>query len=180
VTLPFWSKAIAPERLYVPVFAVSPLTKKTNCPEIKAGPPPVVDPPPDAVVMETLSVATAERVLVDVAVITTLPAVPGAVYVVLAPLAVWAGLNDPQDPDGLQLHSTPAPAPSFETVAAIDAVPPAFSVVGEPGLMATETDPPLPLGDTLAEPTAPHPEKLITKRKRIISARSVLVKFLRL
>jgi hypothetical protein len=43
---------------------------------------------------------------------------------VVAPLAVCAGLKEPQDPAGAQLQSTPPFALSFETVAEIMAVRP--------------------------------------------------------
>jgi len=42
--------------------------------------------------------------------------------VVVAALAVCAGLKEPQDPTGAQVQSTPACAVSFATVAAIVAV----------------------------------------------------------
>jgi hypothetical protein len=74
--------------------------------------------------------------------ITTLPVVLGAVKVEAAPLAVCAGLNDPQVADGVQLQSTPAFEPSFETVAATGAVTPGFIVVGGRVAIAIELDPP--------------------------------------
>ena len=97
-----------------------------------------------------------------------------------APLAVWAGANDPQDPDGVQLQSTPEAELSFETVAATNAVPPGFIVVGGAATSVTDIVPGVLVVGSLAEPTAPHPEKLITKRRTVISARSVAVSELRL
>ena len=87
------------------------------------------------------TVTLAERLLVAVAMITTFPAVPGAVYVVLAPLAVCAGLNEPQAPDGVQLQSTPALELSFATVAPTDAVAPRFNVEGGAVVRAMEVVP---------------------------------------
>src|SRR5262249_45106765 len=69
---------------------------------------------------------------VDVAVMVTLPAAPGAVNVVALPLAVCAGLNVPQDPDGAHVQSTPAFVLSFATFAVIDAVPFTASDAGAP------------------------------------------------
>jgi hypothetical protein len=62
--------------------------------------------------------------LTEVAVIVTVPPWGGtaaAVYVVVAPLADWLLLNEPQDALGMQLHLTPLFAVSLETVAAIAA-----------------------------------------------------------
>ena len=98
----------------------------------------------------------------------------------LAPLAVWAGANDPQDPDGVQLQSTPEAELSFETVAATDAVPPGFIAVGGAATIVTDIAAGVFVVESLAEPTAPHPEKLTTKRRIVISARSVAVSELRL
>jgi hypothetical protein len=56
----------------------------------------------------------------EAAVMTTCPpdgTVPGATYVVLAPLAVEVGVNVPHAPAGVQLQLTPALALSFVTVA---------------------------------------------------------------
>jgi hypothetical protein len=118
--------------------------------------------------------------LVAVAVITTLPATLGAVYMEITPLAVCAGLNDPQDPAGEQLQSTPESELSLETVAAIDAVPPAFMVVDGTVARLTETAAGvgvLEVEDAGADPTAPHPEKLIAKRMKTIFARSAVFSF---
>jgi hypothetical protein len=57
----------------------------------------------------------------------------GAEYVVLEPLDVEAGLNDPQLPAGMQLQVTPAFAESFVTVAATLAVPP--TAIDEGGMV---------------------------------------------
>ena len=54
----------------------------------------------------------------------------GAVYIVAAPLAVFVGLNEPHDPDGVQLQFTPPAAESFVTFAVIEAVPPAVNELG--------------------------------------------------
>ena len=79
----------------------------------------------------------------------------------LAPLAVWAGLNAPQDPVGVQLQSTPAFAESLATLAATVAVAPAVMVVG--GAVASVTDivpeELLVVLVVLADPTAPQPER---------------------
>jgi hypothetical protein len=119
--------------------------------------------------------------LVAVAVITTFPATLGAVYVEFAPLTVCAGLNDPQDPAGVQLQSTPELELSLETVAAIDAVPPAFMVVGGTAARDTETAAGVVVFEAAEpEPTAPHPERLIAKSTRTIFARSAAAKFFRI
>jgi hypothetical protein len=88
--------------------------------------PTVVDPP----VTVTVATAVAVRVWVEVAVIVTLVAAPGAVNVVMAPLAVCAGLNVPHDAAGAQVQSTPAFVESLFTVAEIVAVPFAAKVEG--------------------------------------------------
>jgi hypothetical protein len=67
---------------------------------------------------------------VAVAVRTTAPAAPGAVYVVAAPLAVCAGLKLPQVPAGVQVQSTPALVLSFATVAVREVVPFVDKVAG--------------------------------------------------
>ena len=94
--------------------------------------PPVPPPPPLALIV---IVALADFVLsvTDVAVTVTEPpvgAVAGAVYVVAAPLAVAAGLNDPQEFAGVQVQLTPPFDESFDTVAVSDAVAPAVTDVG--------------------------------------------------
>jgi len=68
-------------------------------------------------VMFTLAVAVVVPLAVALAVMTTAVAAPGAVYVVLAALAVCAGLNDPHAPTGVQDQSTPALVESPVTVA---------------------------------------------------------------
>jgi hypothetical protein len=62
--------------------------------------------------------------------------------VVLAPLAVETGLNEPQAELGVQLQLTPAPAVSLETVAATLAVPPGGSEEGGGVIMETMMDDP--------------------------------------
>ena len=77
----------------------------------------------DALALFVLSV-------MELAMMTTCPpagADDGAVYVVLAPLAVETGLKEPQVALGVQLQFTPALAVSLDTVAATLAVPPAGS-----------------------------------------------------
>jgi hypothetical protein len=61
---------------------------------------------------------------------------------VLAPLAVEAGLNEPHAELGVQLQLTPAPAVSLETVAARLAVPPAGIEEGGGVIMVTMMDGP--------------------------------------
>ena len=60
-------------------------------------------------------------------------------YVVAAPEAVCAGLNDPHEPLGTQLHVTPLLAASLETVAVIPVVEVVCIEAGGAELMATET-----------------------------------------
>ena len=60
-------------------------------------------------------------------------------YVVAAPEAVWAGVNDPQEALGIQLQVTPLFAGSLETVAARFAVAFVCIEAGGAVLMATET-----------------------------------------
>jgi hypothetical protein len=69
---------------------------------------------------------------VEVAVTVTVPAAPGAVNMVAAPLAVWVGLKLPQEPVGVQVQSTPALVLSLVTVAESDAVPFGAKEVGAP------------------------------------------------
>jgi hypothetical protein len=92
----------------------------------------------DALALFVLSV-------MELAIMTTCPpagAVEGAVYIVLAPLAVETGLNEPHAELGVQLQLTPAPAVSLETVAATLAVPPAGSEEGGGVMMVTMMDDP--------------------------------------
>jgi hypothetical protein len=92
-------------------------------------------------VIVTLAVAFLVMSLTDVAVIVTLaPAgtAAGAVYVVAAPEAVWAGVNDPQAALGVQPHVTPLFAESLETVAATLAVVPVCMEAGGAVVIATE------------------------------------------
>lgn len=80
-----------------------------------------------AFVIITVAFAVFVESVADVAVIVTLPpvgTVAGAVYTVAAPLAVGVTLNEPQEPLGVQLHTTGNAAESFVVVAAIDAVDP--------------------------------------------------------
>ena len=84
---------------------------------------------------------------------------------VIAPLAVWAGLNVPQDPAGAQLQSTPAFELSLETVAEIDAVPPAERLAG--GLLFIVIEGFVGLGLPGLETLPPQPEKYTVRRKRL-------------
>lgn len=80
-----------------------------------------------AFVIITVAGAVFVGSLADVAVIVALPPAgtdAGAVYVVIAPLAVADTLNVPHEPLGAQLHTTGIAAGSFVVVAAIDAVAP--------------------------------------------------------
>lgn len=88
--------------------------------------------PAAVVVVETLMLpdVVIEELVVDAAVMVTVPVVEGAVKVVDPPLGVWAGLKEPHDPVGLHVQSTPPRAVSFETVALITAVPPGVNVAG--------------------------------------------------
>ena len=93
---------------------------------------------------------------------------------VLALLAVWAGLNVPQDPEGVQLQSTPAFALSFETVAAMLAVPLVAIVDGGAVDNAIEILGVLGGGvfvDTgvFDDETAPQPEKDATRNRAPIT-----------
>ena len=67
----------------------------------------------------------------------------GAVKVEAVPLAVCAGLNDPQVADGVQLQSTPPFELSFETVAVTDDVAPGLTVEGGEVVITIEIDPPV-------------------------------------
>jgi hypothetical protein len=110
---------------------------------------------------------------------TTLAAEAGAVYVVLAPLAVCAGLNEPHDPDGVQLQSTPAFELSFATVAATGAVAPRAKVEGGAVVRLMEIVPVLLPAGVLEEPVAPHPMRLSREKRKIASARGVAFRNLR-
>src|ERR1700733_15960366 len=70
-------------------------------------------------VMVTDAVAVVAGAAVAAAMIDTGPAVRGAVYTVVPPLAVWIGLKVPQVPTGVQLQSTPAAVRPPVAVAAI-------------------------------------------------------------
>jgi hypothetical protein len=94
-------------------FASIPLAENVKFPDRVAVVPDVMLTGADAAIV---------GVMVEAAVRVTLAAAAGAVYVVVAPLAVCVGLKDPQVPTGVQLQSTPAFAVSLATVAATDAV----------------------------------------------------------
>ena len=123
--------------------------------------------PEEAAVIEMFATAVAAWLLVDVAVIVTFTAAAGAVYVVLAPLAVCAGLKVPQDAAGEQLQSTPAFAESLETVAEIVAVPFAASELGGACVMEVEMVPEGCEVTLVLDPTAPHPDKLTARNRRV-------------
>jgi len=80
----------------------------------------------DVPVIMTDALALFALSVMELAMMTTCPpagAAVGAVYVVLAPLAVETGLKEPQVELGVQLQFTPALAVSLDTVAATLAVP---------------------------------------------------------
>jgi hypothetical protein len=101
---------------------------------------------------------------VEVAVIETVPAADGAVYVVAAPLAVCVGLKLPQVAAGEQDQSTPALEESPETVSVIVAVAPVFSAAGLPlmapvivgggGVVVLLEPPPQPISSPVAKTKA--------------------------
>jgi hypothetical protein len=97
----------------------------------------------DVPVIMTDALALFVLSVMELAMMTTCPpagADDGAVYVVLAPLAVETGLKEPQVELGVQLQLTPALAVSLETVAATLAVPPAGSEDGGGVIMVTTMD----------------------------------------
>src|SRR5258706_7465170 len=97
----------------------------------------------DVPVIMTDALALFELSVMELAMMPTGPpagADQGAVYVVLAPLAVETGLKEPQVALGVQLQLTPALAVSLETVAATLAVPPAGSEDGGGVIMVTTMD----------------------------------------
>jgi hypothetical protein len=108
---------------------------------IEAGGAVVIATEIGSAVIVTLAVAFLVVSLTDVAVIVTLPppgTLAGAVYVVEAPEAVWAGVNDPQEALGVQLQVTPLFAESLETVAATLAVALVCIDAGGAVVIATE------------------------------------------
>jgi hypothetical protein len=94
-------------------FASIPLAENVKFPDRVAVVPEVMLTGADAVIV---------GVVVEAAVMVTLTAAAGAVYVVEAALAVCVGLKLPHVPTGVQLQSTPALAVSLATVAATEAV----------------------------------------------------------
>ena len=97
----------------------------------------------DVPVIMTDALALLALSVMELAMMTTCPpagADDGAVYVVLAPLAVETGLKEPQVALGVQLQLTPALAESLETVAATLAVPPAGSEDGGRVVIMTMMD----------------------------------------
>jgi hypothetical protein len=84
-------------------------------------------------VMATSAETNTALLATEVAVMATLPpegGSDGAVYVVVLPLAVCVGLNEPQEFAGVQLQLTPASEESFVTTAASEAVLPTCSDCG--------------------------------------------------
>lgn len=124
-TLPFPSKFTLPTNVVVPRFPVGAWMKKAYWPlsvAIEAGP-----------LICSVALAVFVGSVADVAMIFTLPpvgGVEGAVYIVSVPLAVANGLNDPQDPMGVQLQFTGVVAGSLTVVAAIGAV---VAIISAPG-----------------------------------------------
>jgi len=97
----------------------------------------------DVPVIMTDALALLALSVMELAMMTTCPpagAAVGAVYIVLAPLAVETGLKEPQVALGVQLQLTPALAESLETVAATLAVPPAGSEDGGRVVIMTMMD----------------------------------------
>src|SRR5215469_16038030 len=113
--------------------------------------------------IRTAALALLDESVTEVAMMVTLPpvgTVGGAVYVVMLPLGVEAGLKAPQAVAGVQLQLTPPAAESFCTVAATLAVPPAPSVAGGKVESVTETG--CGVGPGTAELPPPHPEIVAT------------------
>lgn len=107
----------------------------------------------------------------EIAVIVTLPpagTVVGAVYVVIPPLAVDGGLNEPHASDGAQLQFTPFADASLATAADRFAVAPTLKLVGSVPENATEIDwaPPPPEGPAAVPPQpARVSDASVTRRK---------------
>jgi len=107
--------------------------------------------------------------VMEAAMMTTCPpagGAEGAVYIVLAPLIVETGLNEPQVELGVQLQLTPAPAVSLETVAATLAVPPAASEEGGEVVIVTMID----VGPG-SWATTPQPERATVATTRTMAAK---------
>jgi len=96
----------------------------------------------------------------SIAVIVTLPRVGGAVYVVLAPLAVPTGVKVPHVFKGAQLQVTPRCRGSFKTVTAICVVPFTGSVAG--GLTVRNSV----IGLGVPPPLVPPPQEDIAAANR--------------
>jgi len=107
-----------------------------------------------AAVTLTLAVAFAVELAVAFAVITAATAAAGPVYVVLAPLAVCAGLKEPQVPVGVHVQSTPALLESPVTVALIVVVALTANEAGGGVLRATPTWPEAAVMETVATAVA--------------------------
>ena len=111
----------------------------------------------------TTALALLDESVTEVAMIVTLPpvgTVAGAVYVVMLPLGVEAGLKAPQAAAGVQLQITPLAAESFCTVAATLAVPPVPSTAG--GMVESVTEMGGGGGGPTCELPPPHPEMVAT------------------
>jgi hypothetical protein len=124
-TFPAPSNCTLPTKVVVPRVLVGASIRKTYLPFSVAT---------DAgFVIVTIALAVFVGSVKDAAVIVTLPpvgGVAGAVYNVVAPLAVGVTLNEPHEPAGVQLHTTEVAAGSLVVVATIDAVPPVCMVPG--------------------------------------------------
>ena len=106
----------------------------------------------------TAALAFLDESVTEVAMMVTLPpvgTVAGAVYVVILPLDVEAGLKAPQAVAGVQLQLTPRAAESFWTVAATLAVPPVPSDAG--GMVESVTETSCGGGPDTGELPPPHP-----------------------
>ena len=131
----------------------------------EAGAPLSVTLTPEDEPIVIVAVAACAGAAVGAALIVTVPAVVGAVYVVDAPLAVCVGLKLPHAPAGVQLQSTPAFVLSFETVALSETVPPVARFAGAPvivalaiggGLLFELLPPPQPIVKSSASAAPPH------------------------
>ena len=109
--------------------------------------------------IRTVALALLDESVTEVAMMVTLPpagTVAGAVYVVMPPLGVEAGVKPPQAATGVQLQLTPPAAESFWTVAATLAVPPVPSDAG--GLVENVTETGWGGGPDTGELPPAHPE----------------------
>ena len=96
----------------------------------------VISIPDAALIAMGGALAETEVFVAEIAVMVTEPVVLGALYVTVAPLALWFELKVPQDPAGAHFHITPPFAESLATVALMGAVSLTNSV---PGVAPTVT-----------------------------------------